>query len=47
MSKIFEEIFNYVKDLEIIDTHEHLPAFENEREKDTDVLTVIGSGLAI
>jgi len=38
MNKIFEEIFNYVKDLEIIDTHEHLPAFENEREKDTDVL---------
>jgi len=33
MDKIFEEIFNYVKDLEIIDTHEHLPASENEIEK--------------
>ena len=38
MDKIFEEIFDYVQDLEIIDTHEHLPTFENKREKDTDVL---------
>ena len=37
-SKAFEEIYDYVKDLEIIDTHEHLPAFENLRETDTDVL---------
>jgi glucuronate isomerase len=38
MNRIFEEIFNYVKDLEIIDTHEHLPCLEDMREKDTDVL---------
>ena len=37
-NKIFEEIFDYVKDLEIIDTHEHLPYREDTREKDTDVL---------
>lgn len=36
--KIFEEIFEHVKGLEIIDTHEHLPGFERAREKDTDVL---------
>lgn len=38
MIKAFEEILDYVEDLEIIDTHEHLPCFENAREKDTDVL---------
>lgn len=38
MSEIFDEILEYVQTLEIIDTHEHLPAFENLREKDTDVL---------
>ena len=38
MIKTFEEIFNYVKDLEIIDTHEHLPCCESAREKNTDVL---------
>ena len=32
MNKIYGEIFDYVKDLEIIDTHEHLPAFEKERD---------------
>ena len=37
-SKAFEEIYDYVQNLEIIDTHEHLPAFENLRETDTDVL---------
>ncbi len=38
MGMIYEEIYDYVKDLEIIDTHEHLPPFEHLREKDTDVL---------
>jgi glucuronate isomerase len=38
MGKIYEEIYDYVKDLEVIDTHEHLPPFERLREKDTDVL---------
>lgn len=36
--KIYGEIFNYIKELEIIDTHEHLPSNETDREKDTDVL---------
>jgi len=38
MKKAFEDIFNYVTQLTIIDTHEHLPYCENAREKDTDVL---------
>ncbi len=38
MKEDFEEIFAYVKDLRIIDTHEHLPYSESAREKDTDVL---------
>jgi predicted TIM-barrel fold metal-dependent hydrolase len=37
-STAFEEIYEYVRNLEIIDTHEHLPAFESLREKDTDIL---------
>ena len=35
---VFDEIFSYVKELEIIDSHEHLPYCEEAREKDTDVL---------
>lgn len=38
MKEIYEEIFEYVLSLEIIDTHEHLPPKEELREKDTDVL---------
>ena len=38
MDKIYNEILDYVKKLEIIDTHEHLPSFEADRDKDTDVL---------
>ena len=38
MDKIYDEIFNYVKELEIIDTHEHLPSFEADRDKNADVL---------
>ncbi len=38
MSKIFEEIYEYVQGIEIIDTHEHLPAFEDIRDKNTDIL---------
>jgi hypothetical protein len=34
----FDMLFEYIQGLEIIDTHEHLPAFEHLREKDTDVL---------
>ena len=38
MKDVFEEIFNHINSLEIIDTHEHLPYKEEAREKDTDVL---------
>jgi len=38
MSEIFNEIFNYIKESKIIDTHEHFPRIESEMEKDTDVL---------
>ncbi len=38
MNEIFEDLFDHIKNLEIIDTHEHLPAFEHLREQDTDVL---------
>ena len=38
MDKIYNEILDYIKKLEIIDTHEHLPSFEADREIDTDVL---------
>ncbi len=38
MDEIFEEIFEFVKTLEIIDTHEHLPPKENLRDKKTDIL---------
>jgi hypothetical protein len=38
MSTVYDEIYEHVRGLEIIDTHEHLPAFERLREKDTDVL---------
>lgn len=38
MSKYFNEIYEYVNSLEIIDTHEHLPYCEEARVRDTDVL---------
>jgi hypothetical protein len=38
MSGVFQKIFEHVSGLEIIDTHEHLPAFERLREKETDIL---------
>lgn len=38
MKKIYDELYNYIKELEIIDTHEHLPSFEADREKNNDVL---------
>jgi len=36
--RIFDEIFDYVQGLEIIDTHEHLPIQECGRDQDTDIL---------
>ena len=38
MDHIYQEIFDYVNTLEIIDTHEHLPGREESRDKQTDVL---------
>jgi hypothetical protein len=38
MKETYDEIYEYIADLEIIDTHEHLPAFEHLREQETDVL---------
>ncbi|HZJ57550.1 MAG TPA: amidohydrolase family protein [Clostridia bacterium] len=38
MRNTFDEIFEYVKELDIIDSHEHLPHREDAREKDTDVI---------
>jgi hypothetical protein len=38
MQDPFGEILDHVKSLEIIDTHEHLPAFEKLRDRDTDIL---------
>lgn len=38
MNETIEEIHEYVSELEIMDTHEHLPAREDLRERDTDVL---------
>jgi len=38
MEKIYQELIEYINDLEIIDTHEHLPSNEEDRDKDTDVL---------
>ena len=39
MHKTYEDIYNYVKQLEIIDTHEHLPHKENERNKENDIIS--------
>ncbi|MDX1357951.1 MAG: amidohydrolase family protein [Clostridia bacterium] len=36
---IYESILDYVKDLKIIDTHEHLPAWESQRNLKNDFLT--------
>jgi uncharacterized protein len=38
MATIYDNIFDYVLSLEIIDTHEHLPPREDLRDKHTDVL---------
>lgn len=37
-NKVYREILNYLKTIEVIDTHEHLPSNEKDRDKDTDVL---------
>jgi len=38
MKNCYEEIFEYVNSLQIIDSHEHLPFYEKWRETKTDIL---------
>lgn len=38
MDSVYEMLFDYISDLEIIDTHEHLPACEDAWERPNDVL---------
>ncbi len=38
MNNFYENILEYTKDIDVIDTHEHLPNSEDARDKDTDVL---------
>ncbi|TET15575.1 MAG: amidohydrolase [Actinobacteria bacterium] len=38
MDKTYKDLFDYINTLEIIDTHEHLPSNEEDRDKDIDVL---------
>ncbi|MBR6571874.1 MAG: amidohydrolase family protein [Clostridia bacterium] len=38
MNSWYEPIFEYVQSLQIIDSHEHLAAWEHKRDKDTDIL---------
>lgn len=38
MNQSFNEILNYLNTVPIIDSHEHLPSNEKDRDKDTDVL---------
>ncbi|HMB00911.1 MAG TPA: amidohydrolase family protein [Spirochaetota bacterium] len=37
-TKNYQELLDYINQLTIIDTHEHLPVKEENREKDTDIL---------
>lgn len=38
MEKIFKQLLDYINGLEIIDTHEHLPSYEKDRDMDADVI---------
>ena len=38
MTNAYEKIYEFIRGLEVIDTHEHLPLFEDQRDRDTDVL---------
>lgn len=38
MTNAYEKIYEHLCGLEVIDTHEHLPLFEDQRDKNTDVL---------
>ena len=47
MDKIYNEIFDYVKEMEIIDTHEHLPSFEADRDKDVYSTALISTNVTL
>ena len=36
--RYYEEIYDYLKDIVIIDTHEHIPVAEKYRDQQTDLL---------
>jgi len=38
MDKIYLELLGYINTIKIIDTHEHLPSNEEDRDKETDLL---------
>jgi glucuronate isomerase len=38
MTKLYQELKNYIDSIEIIDTHEHLPSNEKDRDKNVDVI---------
>ncbi len=38
MAEINNELLDYLNSIEIFDTHEHLPPYEDLRDKDTDIL---------
>ena len=38
MAGINNELLDYLNSIEIFDTHEHLPPYEDARVKDTDIL---------
>lgn len=37
-NRFYEEIYDYLKDITIIDTHEHIPTNEKYRDQDTDII---------
>ncbi len=39
MDRAYKELLDYINTLDVIDTHEHLPSNEEDRDKETDVLT--------
>ena len=38
MDKTYRDLLDHINTLEIIDTHEHLPSNEKDRDKDTDII---------
>ncbi len=38
MEKVFNQLLEYINKLEIIDTHEHLPSYEKDRDMEADVI---------